>query len=186
MPRYIWQIENMGCPFLFIHQNLTLLCVQFLLFVLLYHINIALLILNGLFYFPSDFCVNHLDVSYWPHLVMVSCFVIEEDSLVGYLSFSVCLLLTMQMEIRVQACGTKHAPCCAVQRQPAHGEQLRGCGTVFAFLWFSCEEKVGSFQVCFVLLEGNRRRQPHIMTASPPSLWPHLYLHSCVLTDFAT
>lgn len=49
---------------MFIHRDLTLLCVQLLLFVLLYHINMALLILNGLLYFPNDFCVNHLDVPY--------------------------------------------------------------------------------------------------------------------------
>lgn len=121
-----WKYE-LSLP-MFICQNLTLLCVQLLLFVLLYHINIALL--NGLFYFPSDFCVNHLDVPYWPHLVMVSCFVIKENSLVGYLSFSMCLLLTMQMENHVQTRGTKSAPCCALQRQPAHGEQVGGCGSV--------------------------------------------------------
>lgn len=171
---------------MFIHQNLTLLCVQLLLFVLLYHINIALLILNGLFYSPSDFCVNHLDVPYWPHLVMVSCFVIEEESLVGYLSFSMCLFLTMQMANHVETCDTKHAPCCAVQRQPAHREQVGGCGTVFAFLWFICEGKVGPFQVYLLLVGGNRRRQQHIMTlVTPFPLAPPLSA-LCVLTDFAT
>lgn len=49
---------------MFICQDLSLLCVQVLIFVLLYHINIALLILNGLLYFPNDFYVNHLDVPY--------------------------------------------------------------------------------------------------------------------------
>lgn len=153
---------------MFIRQDLTLLCVQLLLFVLLYHINTALLILNGLLYFPNDFCVNHLDVPYWHHLVMVSCFVIKEDSLVGYLSLSMCLLLTMWMANHIQTCGTKHAPCCAVQGQPAHGGQVGGCGTVFAFLWFSREGQVGPLQACFLLLGGIRRQQC-VMTPWPPS-----------------
>lgn len=165
----------------FICQDLSLLCVQVLIFVLLYHINIAL-ILNGLLYFPNDSCVNHLDVPYWHHLVMVSCFVIKEDSLVGYLSFSMCLLLTIQVANHVQTCSTKHSPCCAVQRQPEHREQVGGCGTVFACLWFSCEGKVGPFQVCFLLVGGNRRQQ-HIMTLSPSSPLAPPLSALCVLTD---
>lgn len=39
---------------------------------------------------------------------MVSCFVTKEDSLGGCLSFSIYLLLTMQMANHVQTCGTKH------------------------------------------------------------------------------
>lgn len=64
---------------------------------------------------------------------MVSCFVIEEDSLVGYLSFSMCLLLTMQMANHVQTCSTKHAPCCAVQRQPEHRERLEAVAQCLHF-----------------------------------------------------
>lgn len=170
---------------MFICQDLILLCIQLILFVLLYHITMALLIVNGLFYFPNDFCVNHLDVPYWHHLVMVSCFVIKEDSLGGYLSFSgfapdyangkPC------SDLWHQTC-----PCCAVQRQPAHTEQVGGCGTVFAFLWFSCEGKVEPFQVCFLLVGGNRKRQQCMMMPSPTSPLAPPLSALCVSIDFAT
>lgn len=179
-----WKYE-LSFP-MFIHQDRTSLCVQLLFFVLLYHINIELLFLNGLFYFPNDFCVKSFRCSILTPSCNVSCFVIKEDSLAGYLSFSVCFLLTMQMANYVQTCGPKRAPCCAVRRQPAHTERVGGCGTVFAFLWFSCEGKVGPFQVCFLLVGGNRRRQQRIMVPSPPSPLAPPLSALCVLTDFAT
>lgn len=60
---------------------------------------------------------------------MVSYFVIEEDSLVGYLCLSMCLLLRLR-KWQTFRCGTKHSICCVVRRQPAHGGQVNDCGTV--------------------------------------------------------
>lgn len=104
---------------------------------------------------------------------MVSCLVIEEGSLVGYLSLSVCLLLRLWKWQTAFGPVAPNVPLAGLLRGSVNkGSRSIVTAERVAFLWFGREGQVGLLQVCLLLAGGSRRRQLCVAALSPPSPLP--------------
>lgn len=93
----------------------------------------------------------------------------------------------MKMANNIQTCGTKHPSCCVVQRQPAHGEQVNGYGTVHCVSVIQLLKSGWAFSG-LSSASGRSQKETAVQhgTVTPFPSGPSAVCALCVSTDFTT